>query len=267
VRYLVRQLPAKHFAAIDPEEFFDFTQVRPYSIRLPSGERSIRWPRNEFYYFQGDAGGRDVVLFLGTEPSLKWTTFCNTIVELAGLCNVTTIVTLGALLDAVPHTREPRISGSAGDTALQERLDAMAVRGSGYQGPTGIHSVLYDVCRREGYAWASLWGHAPHYIQGARNPKIAYAILERLTGLLGLEVDLEELRVARDRFEHEVAQVLDQRPELASYVQQLEQRYEERYNRPPALSASEIPDPEDLVRDLEDFLRQQRKGSGETPPD
>ena len=269
VRYLVRRLPAKHFASIDPEEFFDFSQVRPYTMLLPSGERVIQWPRNEFYYWRGEGVGRDLVLCLGTEPSLRWRTFTDAVLEVTKQCGVTSFVTVGALLDAVPHTREPQITGNTGGSEFQRGMEGMKVGESGYQGPTGIHGVLSVAFRREGYSWATLMGHAPHYIQGLYNPKVSYALLGRLAKMLDLTVDLERMRLAQERFDREVEQVLEERPELKTYVQQLESQYEESLGADEPREVpdeEELPDPQAMVEELEEFLHRQQQGGREDTP-
>ncbi len=262
VRYLVRHLPAQRFASIDPEEYLDFSQVRPITMLLPSGERTIQWPSNEFYYWRGQGAPQDLVLFLGTEPSLKWRTFTNVMIEVAKQCQISTLVTLGAFLDAVPHTREPLVtaSGSAADLVRDQKR--ITFRDSGYQGPTGIHGVLTDAFHREERPWISLWGHAPHYLQGMDNPKVSYALLTRVLQLFDLPVDLERMRAAGGRFEREVTKVLEQRSELTTYVRQLEGRYDAS----PSAEVEEMPDSQSLVEELERFLHQQQGGGGE-PPD
>ena len=71
VRHLVDNLPGTTFAEIDPEEFFDFTSVRPETLINEEGERTIRWPATEFYYYTDDDPSRNLLLFVDTGPNLK----------------------------------------------------------------------------------------------------------------------------------------------------------------------------------------------------
>jgi PAC2 family len=57
MRYLVRQLAGSPLASIDPEDFCDFTQLRPVVRLTAAGERTIRWPRIAFWTGQPPAGG------------------------------------------------------------------------------------------------------------------------------------------------------------------------------------------------------------------
>ncbi len=256
VRYLVRKLPATKFASIDPEEFFDFTTLRPQTRINRRGERIIRWPANDFYYFQAQEESRGLVLYVGTEPNLKWRAFSNTIASVAEQCGVKLAVSLGALLDAVPHTREPRVTGRASSRELTQKAEWLGIRNSGYQGPTGIHTAFMDACDKKGILHASIWGHCPHYVNTSPNPRVSYALLTKLRSLVDFDADLEELRMAGEAFEQEVSRAITKQPDVSSYVQRLEQRYDVTHASP-----EEIPSPEVMVRELEDFLRSQREGT------
>ena len=75
---------------------------------------------------------RDAVLMLGIEPNLRWRTFCDEIVELAADLGVELVVTLGALLADVPHTRPAPVTGSASDPEARRgaRPRRVALRGA-----------------------------------------------------------------------------------------------------------------------------------------
>ncbi len=129
VRYLVRKLPAKKFAEIDPEEFYDFTVTRPHTRLNRRGQRIIRWPRNDFYHFtDSDDESRNLLLFVGSEPNLRWRAYSNIITEIAVRSRVELVVSLGALLDAVPHTREPRVTGRASSTGLTDKVKWLGIQ-------------------------------------------------------------------------------------------------------------------------------------------
>lgn len=260
VRYLVRKLPAKKFAEIDPEEFYDFTVVRPQTRTNRRGERILRWPQNDLYYYAPDEESRRFILFIGTEPNLKWRAYSNILTSIAVQYKVKLIVSLGALLDAVPHTREPRITGRASSQELTQKAEWLGIRNSGYQGPTGIHTAFMDACSKLNIPHASVWGHCPHYVNTTPDPRVSRALLTRLRSLVDVDVDLEELRLAGEAYLEEVNKVIAKQPDVTSYVARLEQRYDEAQpNRP----SDEIPSPDTMVRELEEFLRSQRQ----TPDD
>ena len=266
IKYLNRKLQASKFAELDPEEFYDFTQTRPYTTRSKSGKRRVQWPTNDFYYWaprrrrKGETCG--VVFYLGVEPNLKWRTFISSVTGLAQDLGVKTVVHLGALLDAVPHTREGRLTGFSTRPDIQQVFDDAGVRSSKYQGPTGISSVLMEGCVNAGMDYVSLWGHTSHYLQAAPNYRVAYTLMKNLMSFLNLPVGIDELLSAAETFDREVARAIAQDEQVRNYVQKLESQYDE------FVAATDFPDPSDMVRDLEQFLiaeqRQRRDpGSGD----
>src|SRR5207248_11410595 len=121
IRSLVRQLAAAPFASIDPEDFCDFTQLRPVVRLSAEGERTIRWPRIAFWTWQPPEDGAGLLLFRGVEPQQRWRTYATLLLDVAARCGVQRLVSLGAVLEAVPHTRPARVTGSRTDTAWQDR--------------------------------------------------------------------------------------------------------------------------------------------------
>ena len=257
IKYLMRQLEARKFAEIDPEDFFVFTQERPRSSRPRDGRRRIHWPANEFYHWSGQgAGSQTSLMFLiGVEPNLRWRTFSSIISDLAQEHGVKTVIHVGALLDAVPHTRPVRLTGSSTQPDLQKALDSASVGSSNYQGPTGISTAVMDACTKHGMGYASLWGNTPHYLPAAPNYRISYTLAQSLVSLLDLPIDLTELSAAADTFDSEVGTAVSQDDQLTEYIKKLEDRYAE------SVSSSDMPEPADVVLELELFLRSQRGSS------
>ena len=142
IKYLQRNLDARKFAEIDPEEFYDFSHTRPYSTRARDGRRKIHWPSNKFSYWAGTNGSRSAMTFVGVEPGLRWRTYSKAIVDLALEHGVKKVLHIGALLDSVPHTRDVKLTGGATGSGFQETLESLGVRSSNYQGPTGISSAV-----------------------------------------------------------------------------------------------------------------------------
>lgn len=261
VRYIQRSLKAQKFAEIEPEEFYDFTQTRPYSVRTKEGLRRVHWPSNEFAWSVLPETGKGILFFLGIEPNLRWRTFSQTIADLAKNCGVKTVVHLGALLDAIPHTRDVRLTGTGTHPELRRKLESSDIRSSNYQGPTGISSAVLEACADQGLEYASLWGHTSHYLQAAPNYRVSYTLANTLNGLLDLSLDLGELRTAAETFDEEVARAIAKDDQISSYVTKLENQYDE------SAPVSEMPDPSEVVRDLEQFLRsRQRRRPGDPQP-
>ena len=253
IKFLQRKLKSKKFAEIDPEEFYDFSQTRPYTSRTRDGKRRIHWPANEFSYLTDPRADSGVMVFVGVEPNLKWRTFAKTVATVAKDHGVESVVHIGALLDAVPHTRPVKLSGTASESSLSEFLEGQGIRSSNYQGPTGISSAVMAACIEEELEYTSIWGHTSHYLQAAPNHRVGSTLLEILLKLLNLPLDLAELKSAAGVFNAEVEKAVAKDDQIASYVTKLEGQYDE------AVAAIEIPDPAELVQDLEKFLRGEQR--------
>jgi proteasome assembly chaperone (PAC2) family protein len=253
IKFLQRKLKSKKFAEIDPEEFYDFSQTRPHTSRTKDGKRRIHWPANEFSYLTDLSTDSGVMVFVGVEPNLKWRTFAKTVATVAKDHGVESVVHIGALLDAVPHTRPVKLSGNASESKLSEFLEGQGIRSSNYQGPTGISSAVMAACIEEGLEYTSIWGHTSHYLQAAPNHRVGSTLLEILLKLLNLPLDLAELKSAAGIFNEEVEKAVAKDEQIASYIAKLEGQYDE------AVAAIEIPDPAELVRDLENFLRGEQR--------
>ncbi len=253
--YLAKVWNAQQFASIDPESFYDFQSTRPMVSLVDGITRRIDWPENDFYSATPEGLGRGALLLLGVEPNLRWKRFTTLIVDLAREHRVELVVTLGALLADVPHTRPSPVTGTATDPELVERLGLQASR---YEGPTGIVGVLHDACRAASLPSVSLWAAVPHYVSLAPSPRAALALCERLGDLLEARIDTTELDQAVEAYTQRVTDAVATDEETAEYVQELERRAE-------MIDESELPSGESLAAELTKFLREHDEQDG--PPD
>jgi proteasome assembly chaperone (PAC2) family protein len=264
LRYLVRNLGAVRFAEIAPEEFYVFTETRPHSIQVRPGHRTLRWPSNDFYFWNNPTGGRDLLLLLGREPNLRWGAYTSAVLELAERCGVTMLVTLGGTYDAVSHHGDVTVTGLGSTPRLRHTLEALGVTFSQYQGPSSVQTALLEAARRKALPAASLWGHAPHYIQAVPNVKVCHGVLAKLDALVGIKLDLEELKSASRALEARVDEALSGNDELQSYVRRLDEGLD--VDEPPDDFAlledeppTEIPSSDVVLRELEEFLRRSQQ--------
>ena len=254
-RFLSAAWNAEKFAEIDPEEFYHFGLSRPY-VRFKTGsqtEREIIWPATEFSLTQSPDLPRDVIIGVSAEPHLRWKTYCATVIELARRCEVSLVLTLGALLAAVAHTKPVRLVGGASDPELGARL---GIRPTKYEGPTGIVGVMNTICRDQGIPTASLWANVPHYIAGIENPKATLALVKRVLSFLHAEVDLADLTESAKQFDDNLREIVAQNAKAAAYVEKLETS--DADEDAGASGPSDLPPAADLVAEIEQFLRQQR---------
>ena len=251
---LLNSWQARRFGAFDGEEFFDFQATRP-QIKLVDGvTRTVEWPENVLSATESSleaAGGRGAILLTGPEPNFRWRSFSAAVVELARELNVEMVVTMGALLADVPHSRPVSVAANSQDSALVESLGLSASR---YEGPTGITGVLHRICAEGGLPSVSFWASVPHYLPAVPSAPAALALLEKLSILVGTSVDTSELEHTAETYQEQVSVAVSQDSDLSSYVQMLEERFDSQANQ----GARDLPTGDDLAQELEGFLREQR---------
>jgi predicted ATP-grasp superfamily ATP-dependent carboligase len=249
-------LNATRFARIDPEEFFDFQSTRP-RVRFTEGRaREITWPSIDIYEARVPRAPRDLILLEGPEPSMRWRTFCRLIIDLAEALGTQMVVSMGALLADVPHSRPVNITGLSSDAGLVSRLGVTA---GTYEGPTGIVGVLHSICAEAGLPAASLWASVPHYVAAAPNPKAALALVRKLEGLVGVSVDGSELETAAADYERQVSLAVQSDPDVQAFVERLERAAEDEQQ---PMNPEDLPSGDLIAREFQRFLRQRGPDGG-----
>ncbi len=252
-------------ATMDPEPFYDFSESQPKITITKDGSRTLSWPSNDLIAATMPAHhclpsssrkkpNTELALLIGTEPQLKWRTFTQEIVHIAKRLRSPLVVTLGALLADIPHTRPAPIFGSSPDPELAERLNLSRSR---YEGPTGIIGVLNSACIEHGVPTASLWAAVPGYASELFSPKASLSLIENLGKILGISPDTFDLAVEATDYEKRVAELLPTSEETTEYIAKLEQTYDEANAQEGEIEQMRSSDPSTLVTQIEDFLRDQ----------
>jgi len=250
LRTMIEAWGAQALAEIDPEPFTDFATVRPH-VRLDDDHhRSIVWP--SVGVWSVSLPGTDVILVLGPEPALRWRLFCEQIEGIADTFGVTMAISLGALLADVPHSRPVPLIGTAIDEALLERFE---LRRSQYEGPTGIVGVLHDALHDTGMATASLWAAVPGYASQIPSPKAAMALVERTCSMIGTPAPLSHLAGQAAAYDAQVAALIGDDDDMIEYLSRLEQITDEDADDADDIASDEPLDPDALVEEVEQFLR------------
>jgi proteasome assembly chaperone (PAC2) family protein len=264
IRFMLRRWREDRIAHIDADPYYDFTQARP-RVRMQEGERVIDWPANEFTAHRHPGDGPDLILFQGIEPHLSWHSYADAVMELCREFNVSGIMMLGGLLAEVSHNRPIRVTGSSEDEGLRTLLDLQPRRGGGYEGPTGIITVVSNAARDLGIPTGSIWANLPHYVNASPNPKATLALLEKLNRGLSLDLRLHDMEVFVARFDAQVAEEIAKNPEMGDYARRIESQQDEvdeglvqAQGAEEPDSTDELPDARDMVDELERFLREQR---------
>ncbi len=263
VKEMIRQLHAVKFGSIDPEQFYVFTEHRPVVSNGPRGTRSLNWPSNEIYYYRAPdgTGTQNVLLIVGEEPDLRWGAYTGYLSSIARTNGAKMLITVGALLDSVPHTRPPRVMGTTSYENLNDMIgpgfEPISYPKPNYEGPSGITSATMDAFSKLDIPSVSIWGHAPHYLQVSYNPAITMAILRELQRFVKVDMDYSNLEKQAEEFDQNLVKALEGQKDLASYVQKLEERFDTEEE------ARGRPEPRELMMELEEFLRSERVSDDE----
>jgi hypothetical protein len=252
LRTMIEAWGADPLAELDPEIFTDFATVRP-RVKLDSEHRrTIVWPTVGVWSVS--LPGTDVILVLGPEPALRWRLFAEQIVGIAEKYDAAMGISLGALLADIPHSRPVPLIGTATDDDLIDRFE---LRRSDYEGPTGIVGVLHDSLQRAGLATASLWAAVPGYASQVPSPKASMALVERACTMIGTPAPLAALAPGAAEYDARVAALIGDDDDMAEYLSRLEEISDDREVGADDLTAAEPVDPEGLVDEVEQFLREQ----------
>ncbi|MSW88556.1 MAG: PAC2 family protein [Actinobacteria bacterium] len=249
VAALISSFGGNDFARIELESFLDLRETRPI-IRVVDGEvLDLTWPATTLTAVFAPRAPRDLIVVSGPEPALSWRAYCDVLVDLAESLECSMVVTLGAFLADLPHTRPVPIAGTASDPALSERLGLVP---SNYEGPSGVTSALHHAFAKAGVPAVGLWAAVPHYIAAMPNPKAALALVRRLESLTGVIVDAEELEGDAVEHDRQVEQAVQHDSDLRGFVEQLEEAAAE--DEPD--DSEDIPSGDSIERDVQRFLRQ-----------
>ena len=277
VKFLIDRWKTVCIAEIEAEEFYVFTETRP-TVQTKRGlVRSINWPTNQFYAFVDPAWERDVILYVGVEPQLKWKTFTSAFMEVCKRFNVSEVLLLGAFLANIPHSMDVPVTGYSSTQEMLERMHEIDVQSSRYEGPTGITGVMHDAVNRAKIPISSLWAAAPHYLVATPNIKVTAALLTYLNTFLAFDLDLSDFQNDAIRFEEQISTLVARDPEASAYVRKLENETENMLaegdndesdedeeiattpDKPPV--SGPLPSADSLIRSVEELLRKERENN------
>jgi len=243
---------AQEYGTLDPEEYHDFQVSRPTLTRLPGGERVVSWPGTVVSTCAAaSTPERRISLVRGIEPSMRWRQFCGEILDYAEDLEVTTLITCGALLVDVPHTR-PLPTFVSSEDANARRL--YGLEPTDYEGPTGIVGVLGHEAELRGITVLSVWVGVPHYVAHPPNPKATLALLNQLERFVGTAIDLGELQEDADAWQRGADELAEEDEEIAAHVERLESLMDEA-SLPEASGDA-------IAAEFEQFLRRREGGTG-----
>jgi proteasome assembly chaperone (PAC2) family protein len=211
---------ATPIASIDPEDYYDFQVTRPTVGPDAEGNRQIHWRTTTLWWCTDAPVDRDVIVITGIEPNIRWRSFCDDILDYLQDIGAEDIVTFGALLADVPHTRPMPVSGTASDPAVARRL---GLEPSRYTGPTGIVGVLTNEAAGRGLTAISIWVAVPHYVAQPPCPKATMALLNRVEKLYEVSIEMGTLPDESEAWMRGVSDLAATDSDVADYIASLEE--------------------------------------------
>ncbi len=280
VKFLIDRWKPLKFAEIEAEEFYVFTETRPTISAKKGVLRAISWPSNQFLSLITPQFERDIILYLGVEPQLKWKTFTSTYLDVCKRFNVSEVLLLGAFLANIPHSMDVPISGFSSNAETLKRFLELDVQTSRYEGPTGMVGVLQDSLRKANIPVSSLWAAAPHYLAATPNIKVTAALLTYLNTFFSFDLDLSDIQADAQRFEEQITMLVERDPEASAYVHKLEEQVsaildddgehegeedDVLINPDRPISTGPLPSADSLIRSVEELLRKERENNQHRP--
>jgi proteasome assembly chaperone (PAC2) family protein len=273
VRYLVDQLAAPRVAELDPESFYNFTDTRPRVVVRGAGDRTVRWRQGRWHAARMDDDvEHDLVLFIAPEPNLRWRTFTGVMLDVLQRLGVEVILTIGAVLAPTHHRAKVPLRGWATDESWRSALRRRGIRRNAYEGPTGIATILSVGARERGLTALSLTASTPNYLGNSANPRTSLELLRAVGDVYSVRLPLVDLERGVRSYNEQVDQLLANQPELRAEIEKLAQSPPEdpepptpEPTPPESTSPGELPASADVVRELEDFLKQLRKPQDDAP--
>jgi len=269
---LRRALVAEEFGEIEPWDFF-----YPKGIVIRDGElESLSFPSNKFYFKKTEK--RDLIFFIGEEQPTdlgrayaegqKAYHMASLVLDVAQRFGCQRAYTSGAAVAPVHHTMRPRVWGVPNMETLIDEVRACEntilmsdVEGRGGRGNiTGLNGLLLGAAKKKGMEAICVMGEIPIYLQGLSlpYPKASKSVLEVLTGILGVSIDMEEIAVAVERSEMEIQQLYERFP--PEIREQLEKLKYVTYARPVEPGPITEDDKKKILEEVDKFFRRETKG-------
>ena len=253
--WILNEYDPRLIGEISGEDYLDYQQLRPNIIVNEEGIREVSWPSNEISLVSIPGSNHDIIILNAFEPNCKWKSFSQDVIKILTTFNCEEAFTFGSLLAEVPHTRPTRLTGIATD---KDRLNALEVLPSNYQGPTGIVGILHAAFQEKGINSTSLWAAVPHYVTQSPQPSAINELLNTFGALIGIDFDTSLIALRTQKWVDDVSEAIEDDDEASSYVADLEERFDagdisEGFDMMP----EELPNAGSIVSEVEQFLRDQ----------
>ncbi|MDG2101116.1 MAG: PAC2 family protein [Dehalococcoidia bacterium] len=253
VEEILSQLEVIHSHNLNSDSYYIYSDKRPTVTNVKNNRRHIDWLENKFSFIKPKTAKNDIIIFEGIEPDMNWKSYVKDFINVIKFYEIKNVIMVGALLDSVPHTREPRISFTATANKTNPLLKKISYTAPTYEGPAGITSAIGEKLDKLKVSSISIWGHTPHYLQVTHNPILSAAIMKEISNILNLKLNFEKITKRSEEFRSSLNLALEDHNEINKYVERLEESYDTE-------EMSKIdPEPQLILKDLENFLKDQRQ--------
>ncbi|MCL4313408.1 MAG: PAC2 family protein [Actinobacteria bacterium] len=269
VTTLLESVETDLYASFATDELLDQRARRPIARITDGLVTELRWPEIKLL-FGKDHQGRTVALLIGVEPDYHWRSFIDAVIELTTTIRARLVVGLGAFPAPVPHTRPVKLVATSSPGAADLANQVGFVHGS-MDVAAGIYSALEAAYSDMGIPSLGLWARVPHYVANMPYPAASLTLLETLSSLTGLEIDVSSLRSAAEETSKRIDELISKSEDHLTMVRRLEEALDtlEEQSEEPTTSAGlgmdHIPSGDEIAAELERFLRGDGLGGGEDP--
>ena len=247
--YLRETLKTTPLATVRSEPFVNYSLDRPVA-RIEEGIIvELESTTTELSYWINPHSSRDMVFLLGREPHMNWHRYADVVLQVSQKLGVEVLYTVGGVQDTVSHTAPPMVSivGSSPEVVDRTMRLERGLQRADYHGPISIHSLLVMKGKAAGIDAASLWGHAPAYLQ--KHPRLVVKLVSILNRATGMECPLDRLRKRSADVDRKIDEAISRDPNLKQLVESVEGKAD----------SLDAPSRGEKVIHLDDFLRRDSK--------
>jgi len=220
-KYIINNFKMKKIKEINLEGFYNFSLNRPI-VNIEQGLiKEYNLPKNELYALNSEKDS-DLLILIGDEPHINWFTYVN--IFLQAFSKAKFICLLGSLIDKIPHTVEPLISGVATTIELINKMKENKVKPVNYIGPSSIHSLFLNECSKRKISAVSIWAHTQEYIDEV-DFRAAYKLLQVINNMLNLNIELSKVKLEENKLQKRLNEMMSKNRYFSEFVHQLELEY------------------------------------------
>ena len=224
--YMVDSLQGHPMGRINPDVCYRYDEIRP-EVQIESGRViSLNPPGGSFFAIETNPDERDLVVLTADEPSLNWYRFSQELVDLAQQLSAPAVISLGSMFDNVLHT-DRIISAAATGSDFERVLERHGVIPINYYGPSAIHTIILDACKKRGVFGISFWSHCPAYLQGITHHGMMLQLARLLGDIASFSLTTDELEARGEALNIQIQELISDNPKLEGIIDQIRRKKRE----------------------------------------